>query len=396
MVSTTLINFGDAVEMVLPAVITQPVSCDLGISTEEEHWAAVILYVSIAFMSVISIPLSNKIGRKALLLSALYLGIIVTVICSAASNYLFLIISRFLLGVSIALNLATTGVYMAEISPSWEFYTNSITLISTAYSLGGGWCGLLGYLLIDTFGWRCFILLTSLPIHIPALILLQFFLPESRGNALYKDPKGEASTLVEQMRSVRSVISRVLKLSTYIMAFIGYYAGDILLIPVIMRDINEAYDAKSPCSAIHGAQFLVITGIFGGCHIVGRLLSYLLQNRVSSTVILIILSFACLPFTAICCIFPHNTTMVFACLAFIQVLASAASNEIYIQMSNKEFFGDKYIAAAAGFLTSAIQVATCLTSVISEIMEYKDTLLVHLGCSIMSSLVSLSLLKNDK
>ena len=42
--SVTLAKFGDSVEFVIPTVITQPVSCELGLSERQEQLLALVLY----------------------------------------------------------------------------------------------------------------------------------------------------------------------------------------------------------------------------------------------------------------------------------------------------------------------------------------------------------------
>ena len=388
----TLISFGDAIEMFLPAVITQPISCELGVSTKQEHIAALSLYLSFGVMSILAIPLSNKIGRRTLLLVAMYFGITITILCSIVSNYVFLILSRLLLGCTLSLNLATSGVYMAELSISKQFYTFSMTVMATAYSLGGGWCGLLAYFLIERIGWRYFILFTSLPIFIPPLILLQFYLPETLNNGVESSENVKISKIAPKLKSV---ITRIMKLSLFTNASNLIFSGDILLVPVIMRDINNSNMVNVPCGAIHGTQFLAVTGLFGGCHIVGRFISYVLQNKLPTGKLFVISSLILLPLTTTCYAFSYNTTVVFTGLMFIQIIASMIGNEVYILMNDTSFFTDKYTAIAAGFLICGIQLNTFVTCLVSEILEYKKTLCVHVVCAVFSFLISLTFLFDD-
>ena len=43
----TLIKFGDGIEVYLPSVVTQKVSCELGVTGVEESFLAIILYASL-------------------------------------------------------------------------------------------------------------------------------------------------------------------------------------------------------------------------------------------------------------------------------------------------------------------------------------------------------------
>ena len=168
------------------------------------------------------------------------------------------------------------------------------------------------------------------------------------------------------------------------------YTGDILLVPVIMNDINKASDTNIPCGAIHGAQFLLITGLFGGYHIVGRFLSYLFQNRLPSAKTFMACSCTCLPFAISSFVFSDNVKKLIIGLVFIQIITSMGANEAYIQMNDKGFFTVRHHAVAAGVLTCVLQVNTIITCVISEIM-----LMVHTACSVLSVLVSLLFLSDE-
>ena len=240
-------------------------------------------------------------------------------------------------------------------------------------------------------------------VFIPPLLLLQFYLPETKGlisespenteliSAIPIKNSSEETNLIAETPTQKAVVLRILKLTLYLFCNGFMYCGDILLVPVIMRDINKSYDASIPCDAIHGIQFLVITGLFGGCHIVGRLLSYFIQDRFSSEAVFVICSLACLPFTVLCVVHPHNTVSVFVSLAFIQTILSLAANETNICINDKEFFTEKYIATSAGILTCVIQISMVVTNVISEVLVYETTLLLHLGCATLYFTISLLL-----
>ena len=49
-----------------------------------------------------------------------------------------------------------------------------------ASAIGAGWVGILGYLVLGSLNWRFFIVLTSVPFFIPAIILLHLCLPETK------------------------------------------------------------------------------------------------------------------------------------------------------------------------------------------------------------------------
>ena len=103
---------------------------------------------------------SDKLGRRPALFVAINLAIIVTIVCAAVPNYITLLTSRVLLGVSISLNYTNFTNYITEIASDRKFFAVAITLQTTFYTLGGGWCGILGYLFLERIGWRYFVLPT--------------------------------------------------------------------------------------------------------------------------------------------------------------------------------------------------------------------------------------------
>ena len=63
----TMVKLGDSVEFVLPVVITQPVSCELGLSRRQEQILALILYISVAVFSVVTIPFLRRFPRRPII-----------------------------------------------------------------------------------------------------------------------------------------------------------------------------------------------------------------------------------------------------------------------------------------------------------------------------------------
>ena len=394
LVCTSLINFGDAVELFLPSVITQPVSCELGITKKQEHILALALYFTLTITSILIIPFSNKFGRKPSLLVGMYLAIIVTILCSIVSNFTFLLLSRILLGMALAINVATVAVYMSEIAADKQFFLFSMTLLATIYSLGGGWCGLLGYFFLDMLGWRYFILITSIPIFLPPLILLHVYLPESR-IACVKEMKQLLEKDEVAPPTLLKVVVRICKICTYVFTRGIAYQGAILLVPVVMKDINTKSDSDSPCGAIHGSQFLVITLLFGVCHLVGRSLNYVVNKRISSKTVLISASLTVLPFIVVIDVFSHKYVLLFIGFGVIQIAGSFSGNQTYLLGNDKTFFTDKYLAISGSFQASVHFLVIAVSNAISEILAYQVTLHVQCAFCALNFLVSLTFLLND-
>ena len=90
----TLAKLGDSVEFTLPAIITQPVSCELGLSKEQEHILALAQYTSAAVFSLCTILFLTRYPRRPIVLFSLYLSVISVVICAIVPDYISLLLSR--------------------------------------------------------------------------------------------------------------------------------------------------------------------------------------------------------------------------------------------------------------------------------------------------------------
>ena len=252
---------------------------------------------------------SDKLDRRPALLVAIHLAIIVTIVCAAVPNYITLLTSRVLLGVSISLNYTNFTNYITGIASDRKFFVVAITLQATFYTLGGGWCGILGYLFLERIGWRYFVLLTSVPLFIPPVILLQFVLPELHPNfRMVAETTPLKSTSVsspipyQQPPYLSSVISRMIKLCLCSLTYGIPYFGAILLVPNIVRQDNiRQKEETSPCDAMHDEQFLVITVLFGVCHLLGRASSYLGKRFLTGMAIILTCSITSLISTAAQC-----------------------------------------------------------------------------------------------
>ena len=149
LIATVIVCAGDSVETYLPAVITQPVSCELNISKTKESALAISFYITSAMSVFLSIPCADYFGRRTTFLVSLYSTVIFTVLYDAVPNYVTLLISRLLIGFAVGLNDMVNLVYVSEIAGNKEFYILGITFVSTAYNIGGGWVRGLGYLLLE-------------------------------------------------------------------------------------------------------------------------------------------------------------------------------------------------------------------------------------------------------
>ena len=240
--SVALGKLGDSVEFLLPAIITQPVSCEISVSKEKEYVLALIQFASAGIFSIISIPFLKKYPRRPTILFSLYLSIISDVVCATVPNYASLLLSRIFIGITIAFSRTPLSMYIAEISPNKDFHAYGVILSSLGWNLGGAWCGILGYILLDLIGW--FVVLTSVPLFVMPITAFQFFLPETytldKEYIRLKNNSEGSETKVTT--SKMAMISRIVK-TVLLNAFPGFpFYGSILLIPNILKEDNIKHD----------------------------------------------------------------------------------------------------------------------------------------------------------
>ena len=264
-------------------------------------------------------------------------------------------------------------------------YVLTMTLCATSLSVAGGWIGVLSYLMLERVGWRIFILITSLPLFFPQLILLQFFLPDSKKYAaelvtLEEDDTDSDSALVKKNnnKKIRNVYAFILKISTAhgVQYLIGY--GAVILMPAFTKAHNLANDVDSPCGGLHGPQFLFFTTTFGVCHIIGRLIAYVSQDRVK-TVIQNFFSYSvCLIACGVTVAYSENLTVLVLCEGFVQIYSSHHGSVTFLLIHSIEYVGQKHIALFSAMLSVGSYIGMLIGTLLSAIIDYKVVLIFNL------------------
>ena len=295
-----MIKFGDAVELYLPGVITQKVSCDLGLSKCQESLLAVIYYIFHAVTILISLPISKRLGERFTLILSLYLSIVFAILCAITPSYSTIVLSRALNGICVGLNAATSCIFLAKFSSSKELVTQGSFLASgLAMPLGGTWASLLAWLIIDLVEWRVFILITSIPIFVPPIILLHFYAwedPEKREEKedeeelLRTIPDGNTDGIEQvEYAVVPNFTARVIRAALFSFCNLCVGFSSIILVPWVIRsykvDTLEDLDGDMCSEMVQGTDFLLITAVIGIPNLLGRPIGYFLWSRVKFLVL---------------------------------------------------------------------------------------------------------------
>lgn len=176
----------------------------------ELGWAVSSLTLTATLAMLGAGPLSDKIGRKKVLLIAATFYAFSAVLSAIAPTFIFLVFARMLGGFGVGASLIIAPMYIAEISPakirgtlvsfnqlnivigiSVAFFTNYLIL-----KWGQSGSGLAEFLKIGNYSWRWMLGIES----IPALIYFSalFFVPRSPRWLIMKGRENEALPIMEK------------------------------------------------------------------------------------------------------------------------------------------------------------------------------------------------------
>jgi len=191
---------------------------EFNLSKIELGWAVSSLTLTATLAMMIAGPLSDKFGRKPLLLWAATLYAFSAVASAFAPSFILLVIARMVGGLGVGISLIIAPMYIAEIAPSnlrgrlVSFNQLNIVIgISTAFftnylilklgQSGSGWVQNLG---IDNYQWRWMLGLETLP-AITYFVFL-FIVPRSPRWLLMKGKDKEALKVLRKVTSQEQAV----------------------------------------------------------------------------------------------------------------------------------------------------------------------------------------------
>jgi DHA1 family 2-module integral membrane pump EmrD-like MFS transporter len=154
---------------------------DFRISDESTQLTLTIYLLGFSISQLIYGPLSDRYGRRLIILSGLIIFLVGTFICSIASSMSILLISRLTAGIGAGacgvLNraIASDCFKGAEFSKAWSYTTTALVLTLIIAPVLGGYVQ-------DAFGWRANFMLATAFVATVFFIILKF-LPETNNHA---------------------------------------------------------------------------------------------------------------------------------------------------------------------------------------------------------------------
>ncbi|MDE2429943.1 MAG: MFS transporter [Burkholderiales bacterium] len=136
------------VQPLMPVLAAQ-----FGLTPVQSSWVLSISTLALALSLLISSLLSERLGRRQMMVFALAMAAFMTVLCAFSHNYAQLLFLRALLGIALGGMPAVAIAYLGE-----EIEATSLGLAIGLYIAGSAFGGMLGRLLVsvltDYFSWR--------------------------------------------------------------------------------------------------------------------------------------------------------------------------------------------------------------------------------------------------
>lgn len=128
-------------------------SHEFGLTAAQSSWSLSISSATLAISLVVSSAISDRLGRKPLMLFAMSMAAVLTLLCAFAQNYPQLLLMRAAMGVVLGGMPAVAMAYLGE-----EIEASSLGLSMGLYIAGSAFGGMSGRLLVsllsDFLSWR--------------------------------------------------------------------------------------------------------------------------------------------------------------------------------------------------------------------------------------------------
>ena len=194
------------------AGVVGAIELEFGLSKIQLGWSVSSLSLTATLGMLLSGPLSDRIGRRPVLMVAAVLFAVSAVTSAIAPDFLSFILARMLGGFGVGAALIIAPMYIAEIAPpeqrgrmvsinqlnivigiSAAFFSNY--LILSLGESGAAWATTFG---LDTIGWRWMLGVEAIPAV--AYFFALFLVPESPRWLLMQGRDDDAKVVVERVR----------------------------------------------------------------------------------------------------------------------------------------------------------------------------------------------------
>ena len=206
--------------MYLPQPVLPLLAQDFGVSPSSAGLLISALVLSVAFMSLVVAPLSDRVGRKPVLVGCSLLLAAPSLACALAADFSHLVVMRFLQGALVPGVLAISVAYLSE-----EFSASHVPVLVGGYIsatvVGGMTSRLLSGAVSELLSWRWAFGVSSVFSLSVGLVLL-VFLPASTHFHAAANLRGAYRGMAAHLRDAR-LVGGYLVGSLLFFAFLGLF-----------------------------------------------------------------------------------------------------------------------------------------------------------------------------
>ena len=307
-------------------------------------------------------------------------------LCAVVPDYRTLVISRCIRGISVGLNFSSVGILYANLISSYDLYNLGKFIGLVATSIGGGWVAIMGYLLLDTLGWRVLVVCTSVPVFIPPILILHCLVTHEEYSALSSndDEHLKATSMSGvQLKVVDNYTARVVKscAANFICSLQGL--GSILLIPALLSYENQLNgNIVTPKN-----KLLILALIYGVARVIGRLsgfffmkyIKFRILHPINSTII-------ALSYTLI--VVEYDNLQIVIIALFLSSLAYCITQiEVTLMEVDEYYFGSDGLVFGAGITIAFGSVGASVGAVLAAFLDAKIALIFTMAASYVQIIV---------
>lgn len=166
----------DAMDVGLLSFVMVALAAEWGLTQGEVGIAISVGLFGMFVGAAASGTLSDRFGRKAILMATLLLYSVATGLTALAWGYGVLLVLRFVTGLGLGGELPVASTLVSEVAPARQ-RGRMVVLLESFWAYGWILAALIGYLVIPEFGWRAAFLIGALPALY--VLVLRRNLPES-------------------------------------------------------------------------------------------------------------------------------------------------------------------------------------------------------------------------
>ena len=304
--------------------------------------------------------------------------------CAVVPDYRTLVISRCIRGVSVGLNFSSVGILYANLISSYDLYNLGKFIGLLAFSIGGGWVAIMGYLLLDTLGWRVLVVCTSIPVFIPPILILHCVVTNEEYATVSSNDDEDSEATYGGVK-VDNYVERVVKscAAGFICSLQGL--GSILLIPALLRYENQLNGNTVEVS--EQSKLLILVLIYGAARVTGRISGFFFIKYIKFRILHPINSaIIALSYTLI--VVEYDNLQIVVIGMFLSSMAYCITQiEVTLMEVDEHYFGSEGLVLGAGLTIAFGSIGASVGAVLAAFLDAKIALLCTMAASYVQIIV---------